>query len=606
MRHLFLHRLRYKFLQWGGHADARPTEFAATLIGAERRARDEWLRSSQPPASPAWAASPKVPVVSRIGRYVIKGRLGSGGLGEVFDAWDPLLSRAVAVKTLRLQLDARLRALLDDHILKEARAAAGLSHPNIVTVFDAGLCAPGVYIAMERLHGRDLREALATGWQPTPRQAALLARQVAEALAYAHGKGVVHCDIKPANIFLDHEDRPKVLDFGIARMAHANQQPGTEDPLFGSPHYLAPEQLQSGVVDARTDIRALGVVFYEMLTGRKAFDGDTVEQVIDVVLSHQPAPAHEACGGVPRALSAIAAKAMAREPERRYAHAEEMARELREWGDRHAEAAPDPAAAKSRASTGRAAVSGRETSTGWRLAGLVLCATTLAWLWWLPSSSPAPRVQQVAAQSAPPNAGQRAAPGTTQNAPQRATQGQAGTPSSAPTTAAADLQPAGATVAASPAAAPVFAQSRPQVDQSSGSIATPAGPTTAGAGTRPLGGKEGAAQAFTQATPPATTKATTSATTPATARATATEAANKRKPQSENAAGSGAVLLSISPWGQVEVNGQTAGTTPPLSRLSLPAGRHTITVRNEDFPIYTTTVLVQADKPALVRHRFVQ
>ena len=586
MHLLFLHRLLYKFLHWGGHADARPTEFAATVVSAERRGYGEGRVEGrgeghgiepghhQPPAQPARTASPPEPQVSQIGRYIIKGRLGAGGLGEVFEAWDPLLSRAVAVKTLRLQLDAELRALLDDHILNEARAAAGLSHPNIVTVFDAGLCTPGVYIAMERLHGRDLRQALAAGWRPSAWQAAQLARRVAEALAYAHGKGVVHCDIKPANIFLDQEDRPKVLDFGIARMAHDNQLPGTEDPLFGSPHYLAPEQLQRGVADARTDIRALGVVLYEMLTGRKAFDGDTVEQVVNAVLFNQPAPAHEIRGGVPRALSAIAARAMSHDPERRHASAEELARELRDWAERLAEPAPGAAASNSRASARRAAVVRRRAGTVWAPAGVLLCVATAGWLWWLPSSSPAPRLVQSPARSPAQSTVQSTAQSTTRmEAPSQAL-----SQAQPPAPASADLQAAGATAAAA---------RRP-----SASVVAPGRPQAADSAHKTLAARE--------------TAGSSSSRPPAGEAIAATAAAVKRNQAGESAAGSGAVLLSISPWGQVEVNGQAAGTTPPLSRLSLPAGRHTITVRNNDFPVYTTTVVVQADKPAMVRHRFVQ
>ncbi len=528
MPSLLLHRLHHKLLQWSGKADARATEFAHTV-----------LTTGRPDAAGAQATPDGAPagLVQHIGRYLIKGRLGAGGLGEVFEAWDPLLSRPLAVKTLRLQMEPELRALLDDHILNEARAAARLNHPNIVTVFDAGLCTPGVYIAMEMLQGRDLRQAMAQGWRPTPLQAAHVAQRVAEALAYAHDKGVVHCDIKPANIFLDAEDRPKVLDFGIARLAHDKQLPRSEDPLFGSPHYLAPEQLQHGVADARTDVRALGVVLYEMLTARKAFAGDTVDQVINAVLLNHPAPAHELRSGVPRSLSLIAARAMARDPAERYESADEMAHDLRVWCER----SPMPTATDS----ARRPAARRKTPVAWTLAGVLLCMLTAGWLWWL-SSAQAPAAQ---AQSAKPPAASAAVPEAPTGVRPAAPAQTAGAPS--------------ATVAA----------------------------VTAVAAAEGRAGRDNPVAA-TRKNPPKNEGQK--------------PAAASRKAATPVADGGGAVLLSISPWGEVEVNGKPAGTTPPLSRLSLPAGRHTITVRNEDFPSYTTTVVVQADKPAMVRHRFVQ
>ncbi|MDP1649121.1 MAG: serine/threonine-protein kinase, partial [Rubrivivax sp.] len=316
------------------------------------------LVDEDPPAPPD-AAVAQQPTLSHIGRYALKGLLGHGGLGQVHEAWDPLLSRTVAVKTLQLDIDTATRVSLDGLILNEARAAAGLNHPHIVTVHDAGLSAHGVYIAMERLHGSDLRLKLAAGWRPTPGQAAQLVRRVADALAYAHARGVVHCDIKPANIFLSRHDKPKVLDFGIARVAHGAVLPALEGMVAGSPHYLAPEQLQGGVVDARTDIHALGVVFYELLTGRKAYTGDSVEQITSAVLNNHPAPAHELRSGVSPTLAAIAARAMARDPAERYASAAEMASELRRWVDRHSaaetasEQAEDPAPPTPAARKGR-------------------------------------------------------------------------------------------------------------------------------------------------------------------------------------------------------------------------------------------------------------
>lgn len=293
------------------------------------------------------------PTLSHIGRYALKHKLGEGGLGSVYEAWDPLLSRTVAVKTLQFKVELPERVALDGLFLNEARAVASLNHPHIVTVHDAGLSAHGVYIAMERLQGRDMRQALSSGWRPSPPGAAQLVRRVADALAYAHARGVVHCDIKPANIFLTRKDRPTVLDFGIARVAHGARGvavPALEGLVAGSPHYLAPEQLQGGAIDARTDVYALGVVLYELLAGRKAFEGNSLEQIINAVLNGNPAPANEIQPGVPPGLAGVCARAMARDPADRHASAAELAQALRHWQDPalHADPALPAAAAKRR------------------------------------------------------------------------------------------------------------------------------------------------------------------------------------------------------------------------------------------------------------------
>jgi eukaryotic-like serine/threonine-protein kinase len=271
------------------------------------------------------------PTLSHIGRYALKRQLGSGGIGTVFEAWDPLLSRAVAVKTLQFDVEHSARLSLDGLFLNEARAAASLNHRYIVTIHDAGLSAHGVYIAMERLYGRDLQQALADGWRPTVEQALQLVRRVTEALAYAHARGVVHCDIKPANIFLLRRDRPKVLDFGIARIVHGAALPALEGALVGSPRYRAPEQLTGEPVDARTDLFSLGVVTYELLTGRRAFEGDTLADINAAVRDHDPTPVHLVDARIPPEVSAIVQRMMARSPADRYTCASELSADLRRW-----------------------------------------------------------------------------------------------------------------------------------------------------------------------------------------------------------------------------------------------------------------------------------
>ena len=505
------------------------------------------------------------PTVSHIGRYALKGVIGQGGLGQVHEAWDPLLSRTVAVKTLQFNTDTPSRVSLDGLFLNEARAAAGLSHPHIVTVHDAGLSAHGVYIAMERLHGSDLRQRLAEGWQPTPELAAQIVRRVADALAYAHARGVVHCDIKPANIFLNKRDKPKVLDFGIARVAHGTSLTSVLDgAVAGSPHYLAPEQLQGGTVDARTDIHALGVVFYELLTLRKAFTGDSVAQITSAVLANHPAPAHELRPGVPRSLSAIAAKAMARDPAARYASAAEMATELRRWAERQTD--PEPAELESARPPAPTPASRRENEKTRdkriKLVLLGLAALTLAAFIAVASRprtplllSPAVLHARAPVPAAPAASAASVAPVAVEAVDPAAPLAQAAA-------AALAATPAVETVLPTPAPAPAPA-----------SAAAPRPPATAAVKAKAAIAARDAAQAVG-----------------------ATAA-----PQA-----SGAIQLAISPWGQVEIDGAAAGTTPPLTRLSLPEGAHTVTVRNADFPAFTTTVQVTADKPVTVRHRFGQ
>ena len=264
-----------------------------------------------------------------MGRYVLERPLGAGGLGTVWAAYDTVLARRVAVKTLPLAVPAHERERLTERVLDEARAAARLSHAHIVTVHDAGVSPDGAYIAMELLRGKDLSQMLRSGWRPTPEQAALIVRRVADALSYAHGKGVVHRDIKPANIFMVGRTRPVVLDFGIAQMLHQAEVVG--GPALGSPFYAAPEQFEGRECDARTDVYSLGVVLYELLTGQRPYGGNSLAEIRASVRAARPRAPREIDPTLPAALAAIALQAISVDPERRQRTAGTVARELRAW-----------------------------------------------------------------------------------------------------------------------------------------------------------------------------------------------------------------------------------------------------------------------------------
>jgi serine/threonine protein kinase len=272
------------------------------------------------------AASPALPML-HAGRYRLEQRLGEGGLGTVWEACDTTLQRRIAVKTLSVSLPPGERDAAIRQVIDEARTAARLSHPHIVTVHDAGMAEEGPYIAMELLRGKDLGQLLRSGWRPDPEQAVMIVRRVADALGYAHSKGVIHRDIKPANIFMVGRTRPIVLDFGIARLLHRSDA----GPVRGSPYYAAPEQLQGLPCDHRSDVYSLGVVLYELLTGQRPYQGRDLADIQAAVLAGRPTPPRQLQPLLPEALEYITLQAMALDPAQRQRSAGALARELRLW-----------------------------------------------------------------------------------------------------------------------------------------------------------------------------------------------------------------------------------------------------------------------------------
>ncbi len=531
-----------------------------------------------------------MPTIGHIGRYALKYQLGEGGLGTVFAAHDPLLSRLIAVKTLNVQVAEDERESFNALFINEARAAGGLSHPHIVTVFDAGISDKRAYIAMELLKGRDLRQLRQEGWRATPAQAALIVRRVADALAFAHSKGVIHRDIKPANIFMVGRTQPRVLDFGIARVAH-RQESADAHSGAGSPYYMAPEQVRREIADRRADVFSLGVVLYELLTDTKPFRGETLAQIREAVLNHEPPPANKVDATVPKALAAIAARAMAKDPEQRFRSARSFARELRQWLDEN------PATAE-----GEAVVA--ITPAPRRRLGLVVGAALAfalvasAALWLGLSGQSGERVATTASSTVATTVATAIAP----------------SPSPVPSSSSPAPAPALAIDAGAIPAAPlagVDVVARTETHELAAAVAVDATASDAVPAIRPV---------TTTAAPRSVAAVTTVA--PIAAPKPARESAKDRRARETHerelresearitaaaslvAPPTGTVKIAISPWGLVEVDGASSGAAPPITELTLVEGRHQIVVRNGDFAPYTISVNVIAGQSVTLRHKF--
>jgi eukaryotic-like serine/threonine-protein kinase len=278
--------------------------------------------------------------LTQLGRYRVLELLGRGAMGVVHKAEDPSLGRTVAIKAVELSADKTDAANYEKRFYQEAKAAGGLNHPGIITIFDAGREGNWAYIAMELLEGRELRELLSEGRMPLS-DVLDIAAQVAEALDYAHERGVVHRDIKPSNIMIVQGRRAKIMDFGIARMrvSAVETQVGM---VLGSPKYMSPEQVVGQRVDHRSDIFSLGVMLFEMAVGMSPFSGKDVPDLMYAVVNNEAPRASQLNPAVPDMLDLILAKALQKDRELRYGNAGEMANDLLECRARF-ESQPSPA-----------------------------------------------------------------------------------------------------------------------------------------------------------------------------------------------------------------------------------------------------------------------
>ena len=261
----------------------------------------------------------------RLGKYEIVGKIGEGGMGEVYRAHDPVLGRDVAIKTMVAGpgVDDELRRRFH----REAQSAARLNHPNITTVYDFGEEQGRMYIAMELLEGSDLKELISdTAPLPLDTKLALMA-QICDGLAFAHSRDVIHRDLKPGNIRVLASGQVKIMDFGLARVSTSEMT--RAGLILGTPNYMSPEQIKGDRATARSDVFALGAVFYELLSGRKSFDADSLTGVMYQVMQSDPPPLENLDPRLPRPLCEWVRRAMAKDPSQRYADAGKLLEALR-------------------------------------------------------------------------------------------------------------------------------------------------------------------------------------------------------------------------------------------------------------------------------------
>jgi serine/threonine-protein kinase len=277
--------------------------------------------------------------LTQVGKYNIIDRIGQGAMGVVYKARDPVLNRDVAIKTISSSLGADEQ--FRKRFQREAQSAAQLNHKNIVTIYEFGQQGDLLYMVMELLGGRDLKDIIARRALPRLDDKLAVVEQILRGLAFAHGKGVIHRDLKPANIHVLSTGTVKILDFGLARLGVSEMtRTGT---VMGTPNYMSPEQVRAEGVDARSDLFSVGAVFYELLAGRKPFDAESMHAILFEVLEHDPQPLRALVPEMPPLILPIVDRALVKDPAGRYQSAIEMLDAIR--GARRALASAQAAAA---------------------------------------------------------------------------------------------------------------------------------------------------------------------------------------------------------------------------------------------------------------------
>lgn len=505
--------------------------------------------------------------IEELGRYKIEGKLGEGAMGVVYRARDPLLDRVVAIKTIRLELSADEQVDFERRFFREAKSIARLNHPAIVTIFDAGKVGNIAYMAMELLDGQDLRQLAVVGeTMPYERIAEIVAR-VAEGLDYAHRNGVVHRDVKPANIFVLNDGQVKIADFGVAHLQTSSMT--MTGMIVGTPRYMSPEQITGIAIDGRSDVFSLGVVLYQLLTRVLPFDGSSVTNIMYRVL-HEPAlkPTRLAAD-IPPGFEVILARALAKDPNRRYANAQEMATDLLRYRD--LANSPVPAWQDGGLGDGGQAawspVPGSRSVASQDSISVLSSDPTLA----LPMREGGDTVilNQTSAASAS-GAGAVAMPDATLPPP---------LPTSTPTSLPPPLPPPVVEVAPQKTSGKVV-----WAAVAAGAVVLVA--AVAWLALRPAveGGQP--SQPAPSASPPVPSQPSSA----------------ENRPQPPVAEGT--LSFAVTPWGEVLVDGQPKGVTPPLQNLKLGVGKHSIEIRNGTAAPYRQEVVVEAGQTVKIKYKF--
>lgn len=499
-----------------------------------------------------------------MGRYVISTELGRGAMGTVYCAEDPLIERNVALKVLALDPRQTSQADFRERFFREAKAAGRLNHPNIVTIHDVGEDSDGTpYIAMELLPGLTLRDSLDSGIVVPLHKIIDVAMLVLRGLDYAHQQGIVHRDIKPANIMLARNGMVKIMDFGIALAVDAGKE--LDDLMLGSPSHMAPEQVTSGPVDARTDLFALGVTLYELLTGKSPFAGDSMAAVTHNILHLDPPSPATLNPDVPPELDRVVMQALAKEPAARFASAREMSRALapirrmltenRGASDARSELpgvtgdATKPVPDLDPRSRGLTSSAERKRARPFLRPGILLVGGAAIAL--LIVLSRLDDGGDAVAPAAPPPAAVASVPATAEP----------GVTEPEPTVAESPTDPSADLVLADPVV---------ELDPLPSEAEVPSPPTT----------EPEPEPAVADAAPP------------------------EPSPKSQPGPVRGTLGLTVLPWGEVYVNGRKRGVTPPLRALELPPGTYRIEIRNADFPPRIERVKIESAKSISIKHRF--